>query len=905
MSEKIEETRAAFEAAEAQAGALAFPSPAAAAAAIVSYYPELVDLDASTQAKVKGYIQNANGFEQFIHSISSQGQTGWGPPAPIILENGQPAKDPQGNVIDQLMLSEKTTAAMIAPIAQALCSVRADPTLENILWTIQQGVAPGGTVGSAAPARMAGDAAGAGTQWTLRRVAPRFGVTVPSVSFDCSSNTFQLQLTNEYSRHLSVYVEFMAAGEVVTPSQWTSRLPSPLPASFETDRVKYLGVLGPTNHVAGMSMTAGPASIGFTLPAGATSARLLFGGLGTHPSGSVVEAVGAILTAILDQAIPAILLTAQQSQPGLDLSAWFNSVMADADLLNEAIAAGSFLIAGQLSSDATAPWPALVTKVPALLLGTKLQKLASNIGKNVGPAAIDKAAPYLGWAAQSLGALSSPNALAQTVSQLLAAPATFALDLSPIMAANLRVTVLPDRARDEWPDAADHYNVTARFGGGLSHQVTGVMPTVSTTQPLVLSFPDVPMDEGVAISVSIYSKNNWVCGSGQSAATLSKATGSATFNVSLNISESRFPLSAGTQYSHKRKLVYDTAAQEHLWQPGPAPNAVWPGSDDCSDSGNVLCRLVGITLNERALMLGYAWQASGQGLSPCGRPSVGGGQLYAFQNIGVPYPQAALKFLTCGFNLPSGIVYQRSGADDQTAPGNIYNFYLDSETTAAGAAYQLRGVKLDVQTPFNLSQTQSWGAFIEANLTAFAVHPKGYVIGVSYGSSKMEILQLPAGPVADRDAPLALLTSGPGPLAGLLKGPIALGVTPDLVLLVLEQDSARIQAFDVYGNPVPYFTNGSPFAPLQPDAPAPSYLDMSVTDDGWIYVLSYVNTGNTPTDYRLDIYTPAGAFLSRTVGVNGAKIVVDSWRRVYTLNYESFLGPGGRTEPSVSQWVPS
>jgi hypothetical protein len=39
--------------------------------------------------------------------------------------------------------------------------------------------------------------------------------------------------------------------------------------------------------------------------------------------------------------------------------------------------------------------------------------------------------------------------------------------------------------------------------------------------------------------------------------------------------------------------------------------------------------------------------------------------------------------------------------------------------------------------------------------------------------------------------------------------------------------------------------------------------------------------------------------------VNAAKIVVDMWRNLYTLNYESFLGPGERTEPSVSAWIPS
>ena len=291
MSDNVEETGAAFQAAEAQS----FPNPRAAATAIISYYPELLDVDAATKSTVKGYIQNASGFSQFVTSIGTQGQTGWAPPTPIILENGQPAKDPQGHDIKQLMLSEQTIAAMIAPIAQALCSVRTDTTLENILWTSQQGIAPGASNGGAASSS---------TRWKLDEVAPRFGVTVPSISFDYSGNTFQLQLTNEYSRHLAVYVEFMAAGEVITPSQWTSRLPSQVPTSFETGTLKYLGVLGPTNHVAGMSMTAKPANISFPLPAGATSARLLFGGMGSQPSGSVVEAVGTILTAVLDQAIP-------------------------------------------------------------------------------------------------------------------------------------------------------------------------------------------------------------------------------------------------------------------------------------------------------------------------------------------------------------------------------------------------------------------------------------------------------------------------------------------------------------------------------------------------------------------------------------------------------------------------
>lgn len=84
MSDNAEKTGAAFQA-EAQA---AFPNPRAAATAIISYYAELLDVDASTKSTVKGYIQNASGFGQFVTSVSSQGQTGWASPTPIILENG-------------------------------------------------------------------------------------------------------------------------------------------------------------------------------------------------------------------------------------------------------------------------------------------------------------------------------------------------------------------------------------------------------------------------------------------------------------------------------------------------------------------------------------------------------------------------------------------------------------------------------------------------------------------------------------------------------------------------------------------------------------------------------------------------------------------------------------------------
>ena len=100
----------------------------------------------------------------------------------------------------------------------------------------------------------------------------------------------------------------------------------------------------------------------------------------------------------------------------------------------------------------------------------------------------------------------------------------------------------------------------------------------------------------------------------------------------------------------------------------------------------------------------------------------------------------------------------------------------------------------------------------------------------------------------------------------------------------------------------------------QPDGQV-TYLDVAVESKGYIYVLSYLRGGTTPQDYLLDIYEPNGTFLSRTPDprsasyrgehICAARIVVDLWRNLYALNHEKSAGPGGRTEPAVSHWIPT
>lgn len=123
----------------------------------------------------------------------------------------------------------------------------------------------------------------------------------------------------------------------------------------------------------------------------------------------------------------------------------------------------------------------------------------------------------------------------------------------------------------------------------------------------------------------------------------------------------------------------------------------------------------------------------------------------------------------------------------------------------------------------------------------------------------------------------------------------------------------HLQAGANQADPIRVVAYQSFMALYQPDGSA-TYLDVAVESRGYIYVLSYLRGGTTPQDYLLDIYEPNGAFLSRTPDpklasyrgehICAARIVVDLWRNLYALNYEKSSGPGGRTEPTVSHWIP-
>ena len=96
--------------------------------------------------------------------------------------------------------------------------------------------------------------------------------------------------------------------------------------------------------------------------------------------------------------------------------------------------------------------------------------------------------------------------------------------------------------------------------------------------------------------------------------------------------------------------------------------------------------------------------------------------------------------------------------------------------------------------------------------------------------------------------------------------------------------------------------------PLRDQATASiTYLDVAVEAKGYIYVLSVQDDGATPPVFCLDIHASNGEILlaQQQTGVNANKLAVDQWRSMFTLNFNTILGPGQRTEPGISQWEPS
>lgn len=842
------------------AAASPWPTPIAIARAIVAAHPALASLDPAIAAQVRAAVDQASGLNAFATAISSQGAAapdrGWARITEVGQVDGTPAL--------AYVLSEQTLAAAAPVVAEVVATTQADPALRDALWYPSQGSPGGYRVGPSAP----------GERWSIVDLADRYAVRTPTLSLT-DDGRWNVVFANLAPRVLSLYVEFLDAQDTALPPVgWTSRLPTSVDPSLETATCKYLGLLTPTRRIEGQPMPPADLSFAFDAPAAATRIRLRFGALAAEPWQADVAPLGAIASAVLGYAVPALLRQADSAA-----GAWFTALFQPGPVLDEVLAAAKPL---QACTERASAYAWLSTRIGQLIYGAALPRLRAELLKQLGASGFAAAAATITWAPALLDRSTDPSAAFD--GSVLASPGGFTLDLGAQMVGPLALDVLADPAHGAWPASGSRVGV---HGVWLDGEVgaDASIAGLTTNDPLRLTLAAVPANRAVYLACDVIDAEGALRATGRSVAPASAAL---ERRAQLVLDEQIPKMRAETRWQHAWNLAY-TAAAGHHWAASPQNSATRRDLDG-SAGGHHLAALVSLSLSADHRTLGYVWQASGQGLPICGNDGPTDAQVYGMQTLGaLANPEHDLVFVGCAYSAQPNLAF---------GPTQGEGMFIDPR----GGVGRLRSFRIGA--PFDQRpQAPSHGRFDVAHLDDLLIHPAGYVVAISYRQNAW--LSLPLATAAGQATPVAGRSGGQGNAPGRLSGPVALALASEGSVLVLENGNRRIQALDVYGNPVPYFADGTALLALRAETRPPTYLDLCVDTDGYLYVLLYLGQGDAVSDYQLDVYTPEGLPLCRTQGINAARIAVDRWRNLYTLDFQSLAGPGDRTEPTLSVFVPT
>ncbi len=728
------------------------------------------------------------------------------------------------------------------------------------------------------------------------------------ISDTSGMGTITASCTNYWLRHLSLYVQFLdAGGNAITPP---ADYPDPMPLflrtpgealNFEPDPTKkFLAVISPVGTIYGIPVPANATALSISVPAGTSTVRLLFGGLGRGTYDSAVCPVGLVITAFVELALPMLMLlsgAAETSNSAVD------SIFADPEVMFAVCVAGGFLVAGgaaayvALSDDPGQAVESLALKLGPMILKKGFTSLAKWYAQQEAFAGAQDAIPFVDIAFAILRTVTTAAQLSETTIEVLDSPFVYETDLVQTMA--LSITLGPDPNYNQFPDLHDTLRVVVAYDCGTTLPVWEQSLPAQLPNSITVNFNSVPAGGNLQVFAFFYAANGWQSGQGQSG-WLPAETTSGTFSVSFNVTDNLVPLDIGTVYQHSSKIGMVNNALG--WINTPTAPAITASTPSPFAPTMAITKLVDITVAQKPQMVGYAWEASGLDGAP--------GDQFTVQTLSIgATPTTGLAVPAADFGSQSGITFDMSSPDDGTGK----NFYIDPSVGVydvnnnPDGGYHLRQLALqDSAAPSILAgdQQQSWGRFL-VPIDRYVVHPQGYVFGVSANPDKMYRIVLPAAPTSDANAPMATLMSGSGTRQGLIAGAAGIAVALDGRIVVAEEGNYRLQAFDVNGNPVPYFAGGtSPTAPLQNSA-GDTILDLAMEGRGYIYVLYLQSGGSTAAQYFLDVYQPDGTFLVQTPGVAAGCISVDLLRALFALNYETIVDQNNRVQPTISKWLPS
>ena len=931
------------------------------AAAIMGGGPDLFSLDPGSANHIQtNHINNDPDTQSLAEALKqsqfgpatpeqSPGKTnavGWGTLTPVINDaNGLPFKNTKGTHAGRNQYIPVFHPDIIQFAGQAVGriagKVKDDPSVGVDVTALnpQPGDPPNPALagamwarhdGSSAVALGAGQGGAPSPVMTLTQVGPQNGLQVTPTVTQPSGQPPHVSVTldNWYVRFLGIYLQFIAEdGKTVLaladiPEYVNGTIISGHDKAGDTANEMFISVLGPIFTILGIPTWPGFTTPSFNVPQSAHTVRILASGIGSGASNYPDTLLpGALMTGIVNYGMTALLCAmgaAGTVAPIMKEVVTFAKPLAQelVVLLSAAINGTSMYSSAFWKSEGLAFLKWVITRD----VGVYLKRLVQAMVPATAEAIAEDSIPVAGWIMLGISLAVGVATLLETTIEIVESPWTYVNDL--VFTHDLSVTLLKDPGDGTFPPEADHYVVIALFDDGTPYVQAQPLPQpVPATLPPVV-FSSVPLGGRVDVSVAFYQT-----GAGTSAILLGKGTtgliaNDASANPTITIEELKYPIDSTTVYKHKQKTALDSGGN-HLWDPS-APAPTTNAANLVCGTAGTLCNFQGITVRQgtgtQQGYVGYAWQSQSTDPSKgagCGTGTTGQFDQLANLNTG-PDAQTGYQSGPCGLQ-NSGVKVSYSLLSHTTE-----NFYLDTSNTNA---LHLRRVTLEPPgyDPPSSSSPQtpspSWGV-LNFMPDSLLLHPAGHIVSISNVNHKLETLRIPQEPMADADALVHLLAqtkSGKGSRPGLLTSPVAAAVAPDGTILVLEFGDptaklplpARIQAFDIGGNPKQFFPNQTSHYTLQltatPNQDGWQYLDLAVEYGGLIYVLSHLQG-----TYRLDIYSPGQtgtAPLCTTSGFNAAKIAVDFWRNVYALNYEVIPmaggSPPGFTEPSVSLWVPS
>ena len=726
-------------------------------------------------------------------------------------------------------------------------------------------------------------------------------------------------VANWFLRWLGMWVQFVDQNGNVLQS---SSLPGDTladqavahPSGLDKADALFVGVLAPPSTIVGIPVYPGHFSPVVKIPTGAATMRVFYGGLGQ--SGSLPDDPAGIIGPGLGMTI-----AVNYALVGLFMAAGVSTL----DKLTKTIVViGGGVLAADIVSDTGGilngtlkPWTVALNILKVLFQGKiaapALAALFTVVAEELAEAEIIDSVPIAGQIARAVAATIGAVQLAETSLEVALSPAVYQFELALVH--DLSVDVLPDQNNSGFPVAPSgytlYYKVIYLFDQGRAHVQDAVDLPVGA-KLLSITLTGIPRGGMVNIKIGLYMRandapvgqNDWCAGYG-STGLVSNLVGRAD---PITITQTKVPIQATTVYLHTLKTTLDANAH-HVWTRTATAPPYTPTNNGqtpaLGDFRSITVRQARSGKLAQRGYVGYAWRAFSTGVNDCRAGSPGQLDLLAnlntdFSDDGV-HAQDGYANGACGLQAGASVAYNL--LDRQQ-----HNFYLDSDTG------NVRQVQLATPTGFaSPGSGQSFG-HLNHESNRLLLQPAGHLVSISTAANQMETLLLPLAPMSDADAAKKLrarIHSGKGTRPGLMTKPVAGAVSPEGVIVVVEgsdDDHMRLQALDLGGNPIRHFKRQpQPYFFALATPPGTTYLDLAIEFTGYMYLLSR----DAQFNHRLDIYHPeqlGGSPICSTRGINAARLAVDLWRSLYTLNYEMLLLPDGGvpalTEPSVSVWVP-